>query len=949
MASKRRIKQKNSGRAAVLHGAAFFLPVLALAVVFVAIGLFPAGGKSSLALDMRSQYISFFSYLRNQVWLGGQGYQYTFSMALGGNMAGLSAYYLLSPFNLLLLLFPTRLLPVAVSLITLCKVGCCGLTMSLFLNRNGARFATLLFAVPYALMDFIIAFQLNIMWLDGVILLPIVILGIERMLEGKSPACYLLSLAGAIIVNYYIGFMLCLFSVAYFAATALGFHQLKGREALRQTGQFAGASLLAGGLSAFVLLPVLMAMQGGKAGFSAEGFFNPSFATLADVTSRYLPGTANVGQIFFGYPALYTGMLALLCTVLYFAAPRLPRRAKTAALLLLLLPLFSFVIGPVDRIWHGFNKPVGFLFRYSFIFSFLLLALGWQGYQQLNKASRRWLPGAVALLGAAAWLAQRPGRDYITTGKLVFAALLLGGGALLLWLKAGGKLRHASLVLLVFMLSDMGASMYLSMRWMDYLPMEQYQSFVNENQPLVNEIKNRDNGFYRMEKTYAFSDNDAMLLGYNGLSHYSSVDRLAIREFLDLLGFSDGGYSVKYVDGSTVAMDNFLGVRYLISAGNMPKAYQPFYKANGKQVWANPNALPLGFMAGEGVLAPLPETANLFEVQNQLWHALDPTLKKDLYRPAEAQQQLDGVSRREYDGEDLFEKQQDNGRVEYRIKVTSEDMLYALFTTASYRGARLYINGDLFDNFLTNDRHGIVPLGQFKKGDEVVVALEPISGELFVGQQLFYYEDSKALEESCARLAEGGWQLETFSGSCLSGTVQSGGGQLLLTLPYDSGWKATVNGQPAPLTPALGVLTALQLPEGECQVTLRFTPPGLVVGLWVSALCLLVFLLWWWRFRRTARKFRMVNLVLRRSIPVMVEEDAPPRRDKGAVEGSHKPAVEEALPAEKEPALDAQPKDDPAKAGEAGAKAPLREGDPDSASPMDASPPEAEGPTSPKE
>lgn len=90
--------------------------------VYAWYGIYPFGNRSILVADMNNQYISYFSYLKEAL-CGGHGFFYSFSKTLCGGMAGLTAYYLMDPWNLLMLFFPVFSLPTAVELITIWDSG----------------------------------------------------------------------------------------------------------------------------------------------------------------------------------------------------------------------------------------------------------------------------------------------------------------------------------------------------------------------------------------------------------------------------------------------------------------------------------------------------------------------------------------------------------------------------------------------------------------------------------------------------------------------------------------------------------------------------------------------------------------------------------------------------------------------------------------------------------
>lgn len=84
----------------------------------------------------------------------------------------------------------------------------------------------------YAMMMYTLAYFWNIMWLDVVMILPLVVMCFEKLMREGKYLPYILTLAYALYANYYIGFMLCLFMVLYFL-----FYLLRRRRTLDRVGK----------------------------------------------------------------------------------------------------------------------------------------------------------------------------------------------------------------------------------------------------------------------------------------------------------------------------------------------------------------------------------------------------------------------------------------------------------------------------------------------------------------------------------------------------------------------------------------------------------------------------------------------------------------------------------------------------------------------------------------
>ena len=113
----------------------FVLPVFVLALALLACGIHPLGGKSILLIDSKLQYVSFFSEYLRQI----RSFEFpVFSRFFGPgmNFFGTWAYYLASPFNLLLLLFPKAYILDGMYTVLLVKAGLCGSAFYVYARKS---------------------------------------------------------------------------------------------------------------------------------------------------------------------------------------------------------------------------------------------------------------------------------------------------------------------------------------------------------------------------------------------------------------------------------------------------------------------------------------------------------------------------------------------------------------------------------------------------------------------------------------------------------------------------------------------------------------------------------------------------------------------------------------------------------------------------------------------
>ena len=354
----------------------FFVPFFIMFFVYFKKGIYPGGPSTVLFYDLRSQYFSFYSYL-NRI---GDGYNNLLFQSLsgfGGGYFGNYAYYTGSPLSWIVCLFSDKNLPVAIWLITLLKIGLCGLAFSFFLifGHIGERryIPVLVLSSSYALMSYNMVNSMNLMFLDGVIMLPFVMAGIDYILDEKSPYLFCCSVFMSLIFNYYTAFMIIVFTIFWFAFRCIG-NENKALSYFKPAKTCLIYGLLGCLCSSFVIIPVLLDFRRGR---MMENVIHDNALILRSplqVISGSLPfsfeGYANSDQ-----PPIFIGFFSILFSIMFFASKKVTLRKKIAALIILFIFWISFIIRYVDRFWTAFSVSNGYPARYAFLYSFFLISL----------------------------------------------------------------------------------------------------------------------------------------------------------------------------------------------------------------------------------------------------------------------------------------------------------------------------------------------------------------------------------------------------------------------------------------------------------------------------------------------------------------------------------------------------------------------------------------------
>ena len=394
----------------------FILPMVIMFVVFTSLGVGFIGEKTIVSSDMYTQYVAYFGKFKD-ILSGDGSIFYSFNKSIGGNNIGLFAYYLASPLNLLLIFFPKSAIGEFIFIIYLIKIGLASLCFSLYISKVYKKkdLFVVIFSLCYALMSYNICFQMNIMWMDGMMLLPLVALGIEEIILKGKYKLYMIVLFMVVVSNYYIGYMICIFSVVYFFYKSIIYKKIS----LPRTFKFFGASFITGGLASFLLIPVLISLSTGKADFNLFSEAITIKQNLSSFLSKLFIGSYNMGQVMKSPTNIYCSVMVAELLILYFFNKEINIRNKIASLIVIVFIALSFFISTFILLWHGFDYPIGFQYRNSFIFCFFIITLAYECWLKIKRSNFNGLIITVLFFAVASIYVSYGEYDYLDTNKIV--------------------------------------------------------------------------------------------------------------------------------------------------------------------------------------------------------------------------------------------------------------------------------------------------------------------------------------------------------------------------------------------------------------------------------------------------------------------------------------------------------------------------------------------------
>jgi len=264
-----KIKENNS--LLVAMGIAFIVPIIILVGIFIGREVFPFGEQMYLRSDCYHQYAPFYKELYRKLTTGGS-LTYSWEIGMGVNFTSLYAYYLASPVNLLLGLVPEAHIIEAMEFFIILKVALACTFCAYYLSKRykTTSLAVAAFGLFYGFSSYYAAYSWNIMWLDCLALLPLIILGLERLVKNNKCILYCVALGISIFSNYYISIMICIYCVIYFIYLVYTDERKKTSYFVaKRSLNFIIYSVIAGGFGACLILPEIYTL-----GLSSSGDFN---------------------------------------------------------------------------------------------------------------------------------------------------------------------------------------------------------------------------------------------------------------------------------------------------------------------------------------------------------------------------------------------------------------------------------------------------------------------------------------------------------------------------------------------------------------------------------------------------------------------------------------------------------------------------------------------------
>ncbi|MGN1085547.1 MAG: YfhO family protein [Porcipelethomonas sp.] len=896
-----------------LYFIAFLIPVIIMYAAYVIFKVYPFGDKSVLVLDLNGQYVYYFETLRDAFWSGDESALYNWSRNLSGGFAGVIGYYLASPFTLIVLLLPRQMLLGSLMIMQLVKLGSASVTFCYYLQKSKklSPVHALVFSVLYALCAYGVIQLIDPMWLDGLVLLPMIILGVEYLVDDGRKLNYIIPLAIMMIANFYIGYMICIFTALYyFYYVIFGCQNAEKKNRLYEIWQsfvrIGISTVTALACAAFMLLPVYNALKLGKFDFTEPDFSYATQFSPLDFFPQLMVAQYDSVNVQ-GLPEIYCGILTVVLVPLFFLNKEIKVLKKVGYALLAAVLFTCMYIRPLDMVWHGFQMPNWLPFRYSFTFSFVLLCMAAETFKNMSGIKLTAIGGTLAGIIIFLLITESRKVEHIAVKDIWICVALAAVycGIVFLCRKNEKALSIAAPVLILAvscgeLLYNCVDTLKAEDKEIIYSGRSTWYNYIDHGRDVTQKLYEYDDSFYRAEKTFHRTVNDNAAFGLRGVSHSSSVMNAKLLKFLEAMGLSTSTFYSRY-DGSTPITDSVLGIKYAmdrnyksdVGTDNYKRlvdtAYDPVFsyeytdednKERIIDVYENPYALSIGYMADENIrYIERFGNDNTFNSQNILLSTISGNTDINLqtgqfesfneyFTKIEVDPSsfvLNNVTTSPYGQQTMYTAGEGDPTVDMFIPVQSEKPIYMFFKTENQKEVNLwlstdqdgngnYINHSFVGAYFENHNYHTIELGSFEPGSVINLRMT-VANEYTIVKDFFFYEfDEELFAESINTLKQNQWNLTETDGNHLEGTITANEGQIMLTsIPYEPGWTVKVDGKKTEYIEVAEALIGIELTPGEHTVEMTYFPPGMKIG-FVLLIAGVVFIVFIYRYDKKNNK-----------------------------------------------------------------------------------------------
>lgn len=823
------------------------IPVIIFVGSLALLGMLPGQKYYFLHGDGFSQILPYAKmFLRNV--LEGNSLIYSFETGLGMPTVAIYAYYVLSPFNIFLLIPDIEL---AGTCIICAKLMCISVSMSLLLKKvfDTDNASVVMLSVSYALCSFFGSFFLSFIFLDMLYLLPLIILAMVYFIKTGKWGGLCIAYTCSFIIQFYCAYMIGIFSAVIFVSYAwysYGKNVFLWKRAILRYFLCVAVAVL---LSAPLLMPAayeIFSLYVSDA-LKLENFELFPWSFIYGFYPGYLGQLQQTNNT---APLMYAGIPAVILAVLFFWDRSNSRKEKILAVIpIIFLVLCSFV-KPLYIFIHAFDAPNFYAFRFSWMLDFCLVLIAAKELKRISEKGiskkKVWVVGTLWILlyfliyfievfsGTPEAGTMSVAKGGFTAGFTIVYMIILTG-------KVSGKYRNTLVAVIVsveLFANFLIGQVYVQSTIPDRTIYTVADNRVKDNLSNIEQTEKNDPwDFFRVRYLNSLTDNISMLYGYHGLGWFGSIENERIRKFLNNYGYA-GKTLQAYDYGSTPFMQMLLAQKYDIR-------YRFYTEEQGdEEVFSvNEYTLPLGYMVSSDIKTYNTESGSPFDAQNALATALCGR-EHNIYTThvGECYVEMENMDIEQRTDGTTVNRTADEGALTFYFEPEKAGNVYAYMRRwgeTSYTKAAPLIYSELDIGGMSNLSRVCMPhIIQLKQDADGLCRLYLYSNatniQSFDYEALYFaYEDKQEIIRIYNELLPGAMEVTSFRDDRITAKVNVPADKRVLftTIPYSKDWDVYVDGVKTTSFAILdGTFLGADLTEGEHEVVFSYHQKWVKLG-----------------------------------------------------------------------------------------------------------------------
>ena len=798
--------------------------------------------------DLYAQVVSFSRMFYKKLFEGSNLY-YSFKAGLGMNTSLMFAFYVLSPFNILYALCDVEAINTISIIIFIMKIGVCAAMFQLFCGYNlGIRKAeSIVGAVCYALMSYgVYTCRMNILY-DAMYMLPIVLIVLKYSIEHSK--FFVLSIVYAILfaMNFYGGYVVGISSFVYFIFYICIIYRGDVKKAKIVVCYIISVVIAFLVTSALLLPTVYEALK--------QNVIEDAYTFKAvwpwEQVEYFFP--FNNSYRYAIAPQYYCGLMILFLTPAFFFNNTIKKKYKFIAGGILGIFSLSLLVKPLYLAAHMFNNPTGYTCRFVYVVAFFVICLALIGIR--NRAGINCKKVLITDIVFVALYLVTPvlnklfinDRFEIDVTKSILTLVLSAIWLFLVRFFLNGKVikdeegnsvlsLQSVMILMVFLLGlEIGIQNYSLFNTQAYHDKTFFTQYINETDALVNGVTDADDDIYRIHNNFSMHHNQGALYNYMGSTLFSSSSNKDLKQFLRGLGIYCSEFVISdYGDNDLVRL--LVDEKYILNDKRLVT------DENIYSVVRNDNVAGIGYWTPDSIKEYVKGT-NVFENHNMVYTSIgnETTSPFEIY-DGQIEFQTDNVVVDVTEQGVFMERGLDraDGYVILKVPYVQGKEAYAWldagYNTSSEQSPMILSDNDEIISGYMESYLSAPHMVQMSEEDGyfcLYIYFTPTSiNRINLLQCQIAYYDSSVVGKLAGQLREHQLDIDVFEDGFISGHMTcEEDGIVFVSVPYEDGWEATVDGNIVNIVPVLqNSFIGIPVEAGEHEVVLRFNAPYSNIG-----------------------------------------------------------------------------------------------------------------------